>query len=70
MPRPDPPDDCEEASDYKAGDAVYYFRSGKWRAGIIKGKGGSSDESPRYSVTDDAKGDERLVGEGDIRKKN
>ena len=30
--RPDPPDDCEEASNYAAGVAVYYFRTGKFFA--------------------------------------
>jgi len=73
--RPDPPDDCEEASNYAAGVAVYYFRTGKffarphgsdmcpclmaahliqpgkWRNGTIVGKGGTSDDSPRYLVS-------------------
>jgi len=48
---------------------VYYFRSSKWRLGEIKGKGGTSDESPRYVVIDDKKKDQRLVDEGDIRVK-
>jgi hypothetical protein len=27
--RPDPPNDCEEASEYARGDKVYYFRAGE-----------------------------------------
>jgi hypothetical protein len=30
--RPDPPDDCEEASEYASGDKVYYYRTGEYRA--------------------------------------
>lgn len=66
--RPDPPPDSQELAEYSAGDRVYYYRAGKWRGGEIQGKGGSSEDSPRYLVKDDEKQDERLVADSDIRK--
>ncbi|MCJ1242500.1 hypothetical protein MMC14_010508 [Varicellaria rhodocarpa] len=69
-PRPEPPQDSQELGKYSIGYQVYYFRSGKWRIGKITKAAGTTDDSPRYLIEDDANKESYLTPDCDMRGKN